>query len=687
MGTYNSINKENFATLENVEELGKELEAKVNEYYENLSTSKRIDVWRKVYRTKYAGYYTKGGVLRKGRLQEKRKARVNHFKNILQHLVVMTINQRPAWDARAVNSDHKTYSQVILAKGLLDYYMRTKRLEKFINQAVERAIDYGEGYVLMEWDETEGDIYGEQEKSVEQEAEELIKEENKNEDNEDEETKETEVVKTGDVVFTAYAPIDIVRDYTNKKLTDCTWFIIRRFVNKFDYAAKYPDFTDDITDVWEDRNINKTIVIEENIKRDYSSDIIPVYTFYHKKTSAVPKGKMVEFINADIVTFNGDLPYEEVPLYSITPELMDEQPFGYSPSYELLELQDIVTMIHSSVVTNQNAFGVQNITVPKGSGIEVSAISDGLNLIEYHENKKPEPLQVLSTPPEMFEYMKYMEHTMETLSGVNSVARGNPEASLKSGAALALVQSMAIQFSSMLQSSYTTLLEDLGTGLIRLLKEFATVPRVANIAGQSNRSYLKEFKGDDLSEIDRVIVDVGNPLSKTTAGKVDMANQLLQTGLIKTAEQYVQVLDTGKVEPLTENLSRELMLIKAENEDLNEGKEVVTTIIDNHILHIEEHKAVLSSPEARQSEIVQITTNHIQQHIEALQTADPFLLSVLGQPIPPQMGMPPGGQPPNNEGQLNADKTPQPQPNQPNMPNMPKNAMTGETWNQTTGGL
>src|SRR5690606_13663300 len=103
------------------------------------------------------------------------------------------------------------------------------------------------------------------------------------------------------------------------------------------------------------------------------------------------------------------------------------------------------------------------------------------------------------TPPEIFNFMTQIERLMETISGVNSVARGNPEASLKSGAALALVQSMAIQFSQNLQRAYAQLIEDLGTSTINILKDFAAVPRVAAIAGKSNRPMMREFVGDDLN--------------------------------------------------------------------------------------------------------------------------------------------------------------------------------------------
>ena len=49
----------------------------------------------------------------------------------------------------------------------------------------------------------------------------------------------------------------------------------------------------------------------------------------------------------------------------------------------------------------------------------------------------------------------------ETVSGVNSVVRGNPEKSIKSGAALATIQAQAIQFMNGLQQSYIFLI-DLG---------------------------------------------------------------------------------------------------------------------------------------------------------------------------------------------------------------------------------
>jgi hypothetical protein len=244
---------------------------------------------------------------------------------------------------------------------------------------------------------------------------------------------------------------------------------------------------------------------------------------------------------------------------------------------------------------------------------------------------------------------------------------------------------MTLQFISGLQQSYVELIEDVGTSLIDMLKDFASVPKVAMIAGKSNKAFLEEtFTGDDLSQVNRVIVDVGNPLARTTAGKVQLAENLIQYGIIKDPTQYFTVLNTGNLEVLDEYQQNELLLIRAENEKLAQGETVAALAIDQHIIHIKEHKGVLADPDLRQDPtLVQQTLSHINEHIQFLRTVDPALLSIIGeQPLGPQGGSPPTpappgppgarpGQPPNTAPIAQPAGTAGP-PKGPNMPKLPK---------------
>jgi hypothetical protein len=308
---------------------------------------------------------------------------------------------------------------------------------------------------------------------------------------------------------------------------------------------------------------------------------------------------------------------------------------------------------------------------------------DGMNLWEYDEKEGNgiEPMPLLQTAPEVFEFAQMCISQQELLSNVSQIGRGNAPTQM-SGAAMALLQQQAIQSTSGVQTSYTRALEDLGTALIELLQTFAVVPRVAMIVGKSKRSMLKSFSNKDLQGIGRVYVDSANPLTKTGAGRLEIANQLLATpNMITTPEQYIGVLTTGNLEPLYQRDNSQRMLILSENEQLMEGKELQAVLTDNHPTHILEHSCVLDTPEARENpEVVQAVLSHIQQHMDIGRTLPPELAMMLKQASIFQQPMMPPEAGPQQEGvnpQLmdnqnpvtqQAEQTQMPNPSQPPNP-------------------
>jgi hypothetical protein len=556
---------------------------------------------------------------------------INHLRNLGSHIITMTTSNRPTMETRAVNTDYKSISQCKLANGILEYYMREKRLEKYLKIAVEYAVVLGAGFIKMEWNATTGEIY---------------------DYFEDETTGEPDPnrpIYEGDIEFSNLSPFDVVMDGT-KEHQNHDWLLVRSFKNKYDLAVKYPEFADKIKGLKTKSDIERFRVGITNLNDE--TDDVPVYEFYHRRTDALPNGRYMLFLDEEIVLQDIGMPYRVIPVFRISSGDILGSPYGYTPLFDVLPVQEAINTLYSTILTNQNASGVQNFWSKPGSNLNVSSLGGGLNLIESME--KPEVLELCHTPKEIFDFLQMLERVAETLTGVNSVARGNPEASLKTGAALALVQSMALQFMSGLQQSYVQLIEDVGGGIIKILQDYAKAPRMLAIVGKSSRTELKEFVGDDISNITRVYVDVGNPLAKTIAGRMELAQQMMQYQIIKNPNQLIEVLNTGKLEALTEDLQNELDLIRAENEKLMDGENPPVTMIDDHKEHIMEHRKVLQDPDLRKdAKLVQNTLDHIQAHITQLQTGDPNLLQLLGQqPLPPP-GPPPGqgpqaGGPPGN---------------------------------------
>jgi hypothetical protein len=324
--------------------------------------------------------------------------------------------------------------------------------------------------------------------------------------------------------------------------------------------------------------------------------------------------------------------------------------------------------------------------MPDGCELAPIQIGNGLAVLKGGPpGSQPVPIQLTATPAELFTNIRGLEAVMEKLIGVNAVVRGDPDHNLKSGVALARLQAMAIQYSSSFQKAWAELLEDCGTFLLELLQDFAKTERMVSLAGKHNKGAMQAFTGDDLLEIDRVAVDLGNPMQNTSAGRIEMAESLLGKGAID-AKEYVQVATTGNLEAATESEQSQKELIRKENEALMEGKPVKAIVGDAHILHSQEHMTVINDPMIRELAaqgdeqalgIVEAVTRHIEDHKQLHATQDPFWTMLTGEPPPPP---PPMGPP---MGDMNAPPMPPPPgmateasaPPLPPMPEMPPPVM------------
>lgn len=687
---------------------------KVDQYFEWIRSSGRLAKWARQHRQYYAGLIEGAAGSTDGDEDELIAVNCNSYRNLLQHILTNVAGQRPEFNPRANNSDHKSQSQCILAKGILDYVLTSKGLEQASDKALEMAVAiFDDAFLAIDWDSTAGVDYAADEEGA-------------------------GTVKTGDVRFRAYSPLDCVRDFTKSDQERHSWHIVRDWEPRWDLAARVREHADKIvgmpTKVDATKRPRVVNAFASGMLYRYESEDVEVFTLYHDRTPALPDGRMVRFLldaGQGIVLFDGPLPFDEVPVYRVSPAPMIGTSHGYGPGNDMLSLQEAENAIWSTVVSNNAAFGVQMIWTKNGDGITPQQIG-GLKLLQ--STTKPEPLQLTATAPETYQLLDRMIKAEETISGVNAASRGNPEANVKSGAMAALLTSQTAQYSQRLQKGWVAFMEAVGTGVIKLYRRFAKAPQVVMLVGKANQGFIEEFTGSDLDRIERVSVELGNPLSRTVSGRIQMADILGERGLLKTVEEYIQVLSTGRLEPVLEATQKEMLAIKAENERLADvaksqpprpamsvpgldpsttstgpvplagvptvtgmgAPPVVAVLTDNHPAHIREHAAVIASPDAREAPpVVQACLAHVQEHLDLWRGMDPGLaqaLQIPPYPVPMMAGpgMPPGGPSDANGSGPSPGGPPPPEPlgagmppppgfeSAPNMPQMPTNPATGE---------
>lgn len=634
------------------DELASDLMKKVDDWAIYLKTSGLDRRWRKNYSLYFGKHFNNpsfhdDGIKSGGEDGELSLLSVNHYRNLIKHILIMTTSQKPAFDSRAVNSDPDSLAQARLGNQILDAYLHDKRMARYGKHASEQSLVFGKGFIYARWEPSLGKPHAVEDIEIDGEPRQRM-------------------IYEGDVSISNPDAYSVICDQAEEDWTKLQHVMVREFKNKFDLAVRYPDKADKILAVpTKDESENKARY--SGLQNVTDSALIPVYSFYHKRTDALPNGRYMMVLDSDCWIYDGPTPYETLPVFRIVPGEIWGTTEGYTEANDLVSMQEAFNTLASTAFSNQSTFGVQSVLVPNNAGLTADMIGN-LRIIKYNpaSGGKPEPLQLTSTPAEIFKFMEMIERMMETISGVNSVARGNPESSLKSGVALGLVQSMAVQYASGLQQSWAELMEDLGTFILKLLRDFAKTERMIALAGKNRASQMASFSGSSLSKIDRVVVELGNPMSRTTAGRMETANNLLEKGLVKTPQEYLTVMSTGNLDPLIKGSESQLHLIHKENEFLMDGKPVKALVTDSHILHIQEHLTNLSDPAVRDNEKLSgQTLAHVMEHVELYKTQDPLFAMINGEPPSPQpMAPPPGGPPPGPAPEQ------APQPNQPGQPPM-----------------
>ena len=604
------------------DEIGSQLMAKVTKFQSYLTSSSLVELWRTSYKmyyglsNSYSNYNTfeVGSIQASGAEGEIAKVRINSFRNLLTHLLVLTTGQRPALEVRPINTDSASIAQAYLGTGLIEYFLREQKIERNTVSAVESAICLGEGWIGLDWNASAGNVYATGPNG--------------------------QPIMDGDIEAKTYTPFDVIKDTTKPSSDNPDWIIFKNTKNRYDLSAKYKSLAKEILNLSQDTEKFKyenpiNIIGRSGFGKQETDDVV-VYAFYHRKSEALPNGRFVLFCDASTVLYDGALPFEEIPCYRVAFSDILGTPFAYTVAFDLLGIQMLIDKLYSVVSSNQLAAGVQNFWQPPGNSLERSQMAGGLNLLE--SVTKPEVLELLKTPAEVFSYINKLEQMMQTLSGVSSVAQGQVDKDL-SGTALAFLQSQSITFNSGLQNSYNQLLESVGSGILGIIKDYAATPRVALISGAFNRPLLREYVGSDISAVSRCYVDATSAISKTTSGKLQIADQLLAHGLIDSPEIYIEVLETGKIQTLYQGKMSQILLVQSENEAMHEGKPVKVLITDKHKLHILEHASVLANPESRFDEdLCQRVTDHIQDHINTylqLQQQNPALLALMSEePLP-----------------------------------------------------
>lgn len=642
------------------EELGAAVRKKVERAQRHVLSSGLWWVWVKAHNFMHGmgkDGYSSHSLEKKGKQGELTSFNVNHFRSIVRHYRNLAVGQRPTLEPMPENGAVDAETQARKARDVLEHYSR-RGWEDVQTDVTRYAALLGAGWEWKWWNAKRGE-----EALPAMTADEALADAQA-QDMDEARTAEhiasmTAPQYSGDFEFHAFKPNDVYFDTSLKTPRGISWVVLRLRVSRWDLMADFPERAEDI------RSLKRTSVDTQcdfaygpglaSPDTSEEDDTVCLYVLLHDKRPACPEGRVALCLSSGAPLLVDSLPAGVFSVHRLADDDFIDSAHGYSNAWDMMGLQEYVNMAASIMASNQRTHGVSVIAAPKGSDVDATKIGQGQVLLKYNPGVgKPEALNFTSTPPEVINGMDNAVGSMERISGVNAVARGDPQASLRTGPALAIVKASSVETSIDFQESLRRYYDKSASALLVIFQTFATEEVKVSVTGQTG-ALTDSVKGSDILAVKAVKVDVGSPLSRTLAGKIEMATNLMaicqQNGTPVDIGQYFRVLETGRIDDMTELDAKRRKNIAKENEMLAKARFVPGTqeldssvpmprclATDDARMHVQHHLSGLDSPEARNNPAyVRATLQHVAEHMSsstAVQTKQPALLEVAGlQPI------------------------------------------------------
>lgn len=526
-------------------------------------------------------------------------------RSLMRQLVSLITKQRMTYQAMAMTSGADVINDVKLANSLIDQIIQNERLDIKGEELVENALIMGGGFTKTCWRTDRGEPY-----TLD---------------------KNSKIIYTGGVEISIISVFDMYYDIDIPHWDQMDWAECRTVKNRWDLIAQHPDLEDELKNLpslYESRGPNYWF--DRNKQND---DLISIYEMFAKPSPALPKGRLLVYGDENTVLYDGDNPYKCIPLEPMIPEKVMNTGFGYPKFTDIAASQEQYDNCLSAIATNNAQFAVQSVTIPRGSNINVQELN-GMRFVSFTPQNvpgggKPEPMQLTQSSSETYKFIDILSGIMSEISGVHPALSGQLSSGATSGVAIATLTANAMEFINSIGKTYHICMEKTMLHAINCYKNFSKLPQKMTVTGRNNQVYRKEYTGKDFKNISGVRVIVSNPLMQTVAGRLEIAEKLMQIPKDLWPD-YVSILEGRPLEDTFKGELSQADLIFTENENLMDGKPVIALATDDHAIHIQKHAQLLNDPTVRfNNNKIDAILHHIEEHKKLSEETDPTLLAMV----------------------------------------------------------
>ena len=696
-------------------------------FQKRLKSSKRHDrikrMWSTVFMRDSDGNCDETEISSGGRKGETLFVTPNRLGRLVRDHVTMVEQTKSLPEPMAANSDAESQDQVALAKGIIEHYKREADLEGVKSERAFVAEICGDSYLHVPWDADAG-----QEVAVADGAPQAAPVEgepavaagdDEAEPAEEQAPPEQRIVYEGDFRFSVRTPYDVSYERSTTKRKKPRWWFVDEPENRYDLLAQVQE---EVTDPEQLKRLEHAIMdapawtaritdLEFDKETDEYDDAICVTYVYVETCRACPAGRYAKVLDKKTVLHDSPLGEPRAPVFALSQGNVVFRNEPTTPNHDGLPLADALTAQMSTILSNHANHGMVRTFAARLSNLSPAELDEGASMINYDHvdkagNAIPPPTPWAPDPgsPQLFDFYRLLAGELDLVAGGSDVQRGDADATKgDSGSKVAALFAAAQNIGSSFVAAVLRSEQELYTFLVDSLKRHATSKRVISIVGEHSTFQAKEYTGDRLEKITRVVVKQADAMRDTLQGRLAMV-ELLADKTPAQQRQAIAIMNTGIPDSIMDEMEPARILLERENEELRNPEADMPVIMPNdpHQEHWVSHMNQLNSPDVRRNKaIYQRVLDHAIEHENKLDPMHPkfagttALLMSGQQPLPtgvapgvptppPKLNQQAGEQPKGGDGPPKPDGSPS-KPGLPGAPQMPVNPVNGERMDAGNG--
>ena len=532
------------------------------------------------------------------RAQVVRKMVCNHLYDLTKNRASRLLKFKPAVAILPTNDELSDKVAAKVTKQLLDHIWYTQDFEgKIQTQLVTNTLVMGEAYLFIDWNAQKGDLspaYVEAKKKHGDQKIPLLDENGAvTRDAHGNEIYVDAPVRVGDVDYRVVLSTEVLLQ-KKRRFVDVDYCFEREIVHVQELRSRFPDKASKIKDL-----DGAQVYDYERMELRPSRNEQVVYTFWHRRSPMMDKGRKITFIR-DVILESTEIPFshEQLPFIRFTDIEYPGEVHGVSFFENIKPLTGTYNNITNMLVRNIVMASHPKWMVPAGS-VALDRLGNDMTIVQYKGPQPPVLATAPTVPGDVFSFREKLKEEFQQISGVFGVSRGEPPPGIKAGVALQFLAEQESERYNELVLKYNDMIVGIAQMTLAVAGDYydESDERMIRVIGKNNQWMTKFFDVANLEKDYDIRVQNSSALPRSVAARTQTLLDLNERFPDQfTGEQVIDLLDLAQSEKFVDGATVAVRAAQAENEELLKvGQDMVAAEMlapkeyENHILHWREH--------------------------------------------------------------------------------------------------